>query len=249
MGLFGKLFDHATGSSAAQLQSGSIEADIKATAKANEITDRRIGEAREYESEMANSAYQRSVVDMRAAGINPAVAMAGGGHGGARGGQSSAPPGIKEDPSSRMGARTGQKRARTDSARMMGDLALKGAGVASKWLQGKIQKEQVDKTRNESRLVREKFTTEKMHQSMLKWQSNSAMNHANSSMLDYENKLKRHPTRMGFAKYDEYSNRGLPLVRGAAGVASAVGIGRFLKGSTFGYRPRRGSVNSWGSNH
>ena len=45
--------------------------------EANAFTAQEAQKQRDYETEMSNTAYQRQVADMQAAGINPALAMSG----------------------------------------------------------------------------------------------------------------------------------------------------------------------------
>lgn len=250
--IFGSIFGNrrSRGPSAESLQrerdleSRSSAREIEAARVANEHTDRRIDDGRAWQEEMRASAYQTSVEDMRKAGINPAVAMAG------HGGVASAPGGpmagaVKADvsgasnaASSRMAARTGEKRARTDTGRLMKDVALAGAGIASKWLEGKKQKKQVDHIAAETASAK----ATKAHTDAV----TAGVNARNVPDIQAAQFYKDNP-KMGY--YGPLLKPANSAMKAAMGVLGLRGAGRAfgsgLKKSWGKRPPRKGKGKSW----
>ncbi len=110
-------------------------------------------EQRAYATDLANTAYQRSVTDMKSAGLNPIVMYGQGG-----GGQMSASPqgpmaesGQMENPASALAS---TQLARQQKAQVGAQVGLTGAQTTTTAKQGALADAQSDKAKAEAEMIR-----------------------------------------------------------------------------------------------
>lgn len=228
-------------------EDASSARSIEATRIAEEHTDRRIDAQRSWQQGMSNTAYERNVASMRRSGINPAVALAGGGGGPGASTPSGAMAPGRADVSAQAGAASA--RAATDRKRLSKEMMGLSADVAVKWLQGKLVKKQVVKTVQDEKTgaaVEASAKATKAHTDAM----TTRVNAENVPILQEAGFYEDNPA---FGRY-----RGLLRPANSAMKAGmmALGLGSVAKSFGKGLRkswskgpPRRGKGKSWGSNH
>lgn len=242
-GRLGGGVDAGPTSASAREAARASDRDIEATREANKIEDNRIQDSRSWQEGMRSTAYQTSKADMEAAGLNPAVMMAGSG-GVANAPGTSTMKAHKADPSGASRSASAMMQARTGQKTLMKDVALAGAGIASKWLEGKLTKARIKKTNEETATTRE-------HGNLMRNQgylyfaqeqlASARAAHENNMLVQSDAEAQYYRQHPWLTKYGAVTKK---LGGTAQTVAGAIGL-RGIARQFSSPRSRRG----WGSNH
>ena len=152
-GSLSSLWNKWTGKDLTGAQQAENEFNAQEAAKARAFNANEAEKARGFEEQMSNTAYQRQVADMEAAGVNPALAMQGSANG------ASTPAGeAASGPAASAGGNNNGLGMTELMSLLMSPLTV------MQTMQGIEQtKANIEKTREEARLTRQKYETEQQN--------------------------------------------------------------------------------------